>query len=80
VDEMATGRTKRVECCNGGWRAVVYEDDDGGSGYGNHAKIGYWFGTREACADVGLYDIFLDDMRPDDRPDDFDLACERRYD
>ena len=73
------GRTKTVTYGEGGWRAEVVEDDDNGSGLGDHTKVGFWYGTREECekidpAKVNLYKPVYNDTDP------FDLACERRFD
>jgi len=38
-----------VNCGPCGWRLEVYTDDDGASGYGENAMVGYWYGTREEC-------------------------------
>lgn len=43
---------KHLEITSAGWAAVVYTDDDGGSGYGDHARLGYWYGTKEECEAV----------------------------
>ena len=71
---------KTVECSDGGWRAVVYTDDDGASGYGDHAMFGYWYGTKEECEAVDPRTVTLYPMTDDDGPDSFDMACERRFD
>ena len=63
---------KIVECTDYGWRVTVYCESTN--------KIGYWFGTRRECENIRMSQVTLYDMEVDDRPDDFDLACERKYD
>jgi hypothetical protein len=72
--------TKIVLWGPGGWCAEVYTDDDGGSGYGDNPRVGYWYGTREACEAVDPADVTLYPLRAEESPDPFDLACERRWD
>jgi len=42
-----------VLCGVGGWYVEWYTDDDGGSGYGDHSRVCYWYagrqGGRAAC-------------------------------
>ena len=42
--------TKHIGCDGGGYYVEWYSDDDGGSGYGEEAKVARWYGaTRGAC-------------------------------
>jgi hypothetical protein len=43
--EMSTS----IGCDAGGTFVEIYMDDDGGSGYGDHARVGRWYGSRKAC-------------------------------
>jgi len=72
---------KYVEYDAGGCRAVVYTDDDGGSGYGNHAHVGYWYGSRAECEAVDPRCVQLHPISSETEGlDEFDLVCERRFD
>ena len=64
----------------GGWYAEVYSDTDGGSGYGDCAMVGRWYGSRGECEAVDARTVRLYPMVTSERPDEFDLACERRFD
>lgn len=64
----------------GGCFAEVYTDDDDGSGYGDRAKVGRWYGTRAECDAVDPATVKLYPVGRRDEADPFDLACERRWD
>jgi hypothetical protein len=64
--------TKSVEYGEGGYRAVVYDDQA--------ELIGHWFGTRAECEAVKPSRVTLYPIRRDSGVDSFDLACERRHD
>lgn len=64
----------------GGGFIEVYTDDDGASGYGDNPRAGRWYGTREECNAVSPEVVPLFPVEYSDRPDEFDLACERRHD
>jgi hypothetical protein len=72
--------SKHVLCGSYGWYAEVYTDDDGASGYGDNPKVGHWYGSREDCERLDPRKVDLYTVRPSSGVDDFDLACERRYD
>lgn len=72
--------SKSVLCGPAGWYAEVYTDDDGASGYGDNARIGYWYGTREECERLDPNCVPLYPIAPETRADEFDYACERRSD
>jgi len=72
--------TKTLGIDAGGWFAEIYTDDDGDTGYGDHARSGRWYGTREQCEAVDPREVKVYPTRSSERPDDFDLACERRFD
>jgi hypothetical protein len=80
VERWNTTMTKTLGIDAGGWYAEVYTDDDGGSGYGDNARSGRWYGTRAQCEAVSPHEVTLHPLRTQGRPDDFDLACERRFD
>lgn len=63
-----------------GYRLEVYTDDDGASGCGENAKVGYWYGNRQACAALDPAEVTLYPMSDESGVDEFDLACERRHD
>lgn len=74
-------RKKSVYCIGGWWVAEVYTDDDEGSGFGDNSMIGYWYGTREECVRVDPDTVKLCPVRGgSEEIDEFDLACERRWD
>lgn len=77
---MATKYSKEVCYDSYGYYAEVYTDDDGASGYGDHAKVGRWYGTRAECEAIDPRRVRLYPKTSDSRPDEFDLACERRHD
>lgn len=64
----------------GGTFAEVYTDDDDGSGYGDHPRVGRWYGTRAECEALDPRMVKLYSARGEERPDEFDIACERRWD
>jgi hypothetical protein len=33
----------------GGYHVEFYTDSDGGPGYGDDARVSYWYGSRAAC-------------------------------
>jgi len=72
--------SKQVTYGEGGWRAEIYTDDDDASGYGDRARIGFWYGSRAECEAVDPSKVTLYPMQPEEGIDQFDLACERRYD
>jgi hypothetical protein len=41
--------TADVTYGEGGWRCEWYADDGKGDGYGDHALVQYWYGSREDC-------------------------------
>ena len=62
-----------------------YRDDDRNSGYGDNARVAYWYPrTEQERRDIvnGWTPPGLQWVRPDytERPDPFDVACERRFD
>jgi hypothetical protein len=71
---------KNVLCDDGGWYAEVYTDDDNGSGYGDHPRVGRWYGTRQECEAISPRKVTLHSVGLDTSPDPFDLACEHRHD
>ena len=71
---------KALEFTAWGWCAVVYTDSDGGSGYGDTPRVGHWYGTRAECESLDPRKVKLVPMTAHDRPDAFDVACERRHD
>lgn len=71
---------KTVTYGEGGWCAEIYTDDDGGSGYGDNAKTGRWYGSKEACEAVDPASVELYPFKVDNSPDPFDLMCERKHD
>lgn len=58
----------------------VYDDSDGGSGYGDNPRIGRWYGTHEECAAIDPRKVKLYPLTVSGGVDEFDLACERRHD
>ena len=64
----------------GGYYVEIYTDDDDASGYGDHAMVGRWYGTRAECEALDARTVRLRAMAREDSPDPFDLACERRHD
>lgn len=72
--------SKQVTYGQGGWCAEFYTDDDNASGYGNNARVGYWYGTREECEKVDISEVVMSPMRYNESPDPFDMMCERRFD
>ena len=81
-----TGTTKSLGCDAGGTFIEFYRDDDGGSGYGDHARVARWYADTAECqrimqsdrAPAGLRWTRIEDIP--ERADPFDLACERRFD
>lgn len=67
--------TKTVLHTSYGYCAEVYDDDDA-----DNPKIGYWYGTWQECAALDPSIVELHPAQWLDRPDPFDLACERRLD
>jgi hypothetical protein len=63
-----------------GYFAEVYTDDDGASGYGENAKVGRWYGSRQDCEAVDPRKVRLYPATHESGVDPFDLACERRHD
>lgn len=72
--------SKQIFCDNYGYYAEVYTDDDDASGYGDNAKSGRWYGTREECEKLDPRKVKLYLIGHCEGIDPFDLACERRYD
>lgn len=71
---------KQISYGVGGCRAEVYTDDDDASGYGDNPKVGYWYGTLEACEAVKCENVVLYAISSNNDIDPFDLACERKWD
>lgn len=69
--------TRDIEMWQGGgyagWRLVVYDEA--------YDRIGYWYGnTRAACEAMPNEAVKMHDMTHPEFGDEFDLACERRFD
>jgi hypothetical protein len=49
-------------------------------GYGDNAKVGRYYGTRQECEIIDVNKVKLYPVSIDNSPDYFDLACERKND
>lgn len=63
---------KEIGYDSGGYYCEVFDDSS--------EKIGRWYGSREACELLNPSKVKLYPMRLSSGVDEFDLACERRFD
>ena len=61
-------------CC------IYYRDDDNDLGYGDNAQVCYWFGLKGMEPSIPNESEWENVSDIPEQPDEFDLACERRYD
>ncbi len=70
---LAPNVEKTIGCDDGGYYAEFYDEDT--------EMVGRWYGTRDECEAIGAESVEMYPVRrTPERPDPFDLACERRYD